>query len=408
MNRSKWEMSIKQLRTYQVFIVAIVIILFGCHALDAAIISNSAINGFTRITSSSSSLRGRNLNYDSIDYKIDETNRIECSNDTMKRDFGTSCLKTTIRKNPGRIVPSTRHFSVKPMMYSNGGLRRKSGVKSPATKARDLFTSRGYSSVHPIVKSSKRVESTELDPRIESTTESSSYGVDDEWRQTDLVEPIIPIGSIGSNSPPSNNNGQKIPFRPNRPPQFVEELEMLASLKRSLGILCAQALNLKQRTILLYREARRRKLHFFDALLVKTHRFISEKLDETRNAIADIDQAIQQIRHHNEVMAFNQLRRTFYYRSGGGRSFQMRRRPSSMRRRSDQSTTTTSTTSTIDQRELDQLIIDALNHAKRMMTIVRELNEALDEFEEQFNLPRFEPNNIDDNSLDMQIEHNFR
>lgn len=41
MNRSKWEMSIKQLRTYQVFIVAIVIILFGCHALDAAIISNS-------------------------------------------------------------------------------------------------------------------------------------------------------------------------------------------------------------------------------------------------------------------------------------------------------------------------------------------------------------------------------
>lgn len=91
-----------------------------------------AINGFTRITSSS--LRGRNLSYDSIDYKIDETNRIECSNDTMKRDFGTSCLKTTIRKNPGRIVPSTRHFSVKPMMYSNGGLRRKSGVKSPATK----------------------------------------------------------------------------------------------------------------------------------------------------------------------------------------------------------------------------------------------------------------------------------
>lgn len=143
-------------------------------------------------------------------------------------------------------------------------------------------------------------------------------------------------------------------------------------------------------------------------LLISLIRFISEKLDETRNAIADIDQAIQQIRHHNEVMAFNQLRRTFYYRSGGGRSFQMRRRPSSMRRRSDQSTTTTSTTSTIDQRELDQLIIDALNHAKRMMTIVRELNEALDEFEEQFNLPRFEPNNIDDNSLDMQIEHNFR
>lgn len=59
-------------------------------------------------------------------------------------------------------------------------------------------------------------------------------------------------------------------------------------------------------------------------------------------------------------------------------------------------------TSKIDPREVDQLILDALNHAKRMMTIVRELNEAMDEFEEQFNLPRYEPNRVlqEDNSLD--------
>lgn len=50
--------------------------------------------------------------------------------------------------------------------------------------------------------------------------------------------------------------------------------------------------------------------------------------------------------------------------------------------------------SKIDPRELDQLIIDALGHAKRMMNVVKELNEAMDEFEEQFNLPRFEPNRV--------------
>lgn len=56
-------------------------------------------------------------------------------------------------------------------------------------------------------------------------------------------------------------------------PQLKKDMELLNSLKTSLGILNAQALNVKQRTVLLYQEAKRRRLLFFDGLLKQTHRF---------------------------------------------------------------------------------------------------------------------------------------
>lgn len=87
---------------------------------------------------------------------------------------------------------------------------------------------------------------------------------------------------------------------------------------------------------------------------------------------------MSQIRHHQRVTALNHLRKALY---GVG---------SNHGRKSRQ------TAPLIEQKEIDQLMLDALNHAKRMMAIVKELNVALDEFEDQFNMPRFEPNFIDE------------
>ncbi len=143
---------------------------------------------------------------------------------------------------------------------------------------------------------------------------------------------------------------------------------------------------------------------------------MTEKTDETRNALSDIDTAIRQIEvHHREAAALEALRRTFYFYQqdynqpsysglsssssiSASRSLNSAFTSRRMRKRN---------TSKVDPKEVDQLIMDALNHAKRMMSIVRELNEAMDEFEEQFNLPRFEPNRVlhDDNSVDGRSEH---
>ncbi len=143
---------------------------------------------------------------------------------------------------------------------------------------------------------------------------------------------------------------------------------------------------------------------------------MTEKTDETRNALSDIDTAIRQIEvHHREAAALEALRRTFYFYQqdynqpsysglsssssiSASRSLNSAFTSRRMRKRN---------TSKVDPKEVDQLIMDALNHAKRMMSIVRELNEAMDEFEEQFNLPRFEPNRVlhDDNSVDGSSEH---
>lgn len=105
--------------------------------------------------------------------------------------------------------------------------------------------------------------------------------------------------------------------------------------------------------------------------------FISDKLEETRNAIKDIDASIMEIRQHQQINSFNNLRKTLYGSNITKKSIR------------------------ISQKDIDELMLDALNHAKRMMTIIKELNQALDEFEDQFNLPRFEPNSIDETREDF-------
>ena len=136
-------------------------------------------------------------------------------------------------------------------------------------------------------------------------------------------------------------------------------------------------------------------------ILYHKHRYITTKQEETRNAIADIDQSIEEINHHHAVAALNNLRRTvfYYYYDQSANNDNNRFNNNNKKRQyilahKHQNTTTAG----VDPRDLDQLILDALEHAKKMRTIVAELNEALDEFEEQFNLPRFEPNFIDDNN----------
>ena len=57
----------------------------------------------------------------------------------------------------------------------------------------------------------------------------------------------------------------------------------------------------------------------------------------------------------------------------------------------------------LNQKQIDRLMLYGLNHAKHMMSTVKQLNEALDEFEEQFNFPRFEPNSIDDFLKDTEL-----
>jgi len=106
------------------------------------------------------------------------------------------------------------------------------------------------------------------------------------------------------------------------------------------------------------------------------------------------------------VTALQSLRRTFYYYdpNTATRAFYFRNRGGNLTPLAKRNLPSPPP----DVKELDALILDALRHAKRMMSIVRELNEALDEFEEQFNLPRFEPNSIDEsNSVDSNNKEDF-
>ncbi len=102
---------------------------------------------------------------------------------------------------------------------------------------------------------------------------------DDEWRDapeqivspTGLPQELPTTKFTHKPAPPHHLQSNLQQQQQQQQGQYSEELEMLRSLKRSLGVLSAQALNLKQRSALLYREARRRKLYFFDALLSRTH-----------------------------------------------------------------------------------------------------------------------------------------
>ena len=121
---------------------------------------------------------------------------------------------------------------------------------------------------------------------------------DNEWRDTNKNIPVVisATDEFTDESPPDNRILQSSRRPEQKPPQptiptstssstkdfqlpslqsqhqtYAEELHLLQSLKQSLGILGAQAMNLKQRAMLLYREARRKKLYFFDALLSRTH-----------------------------------------------------------------------------------------------------------------------------------------
>lgn len=107
---------------------------------------------------------------------------------------------------------------------------------------------------------------------------------------------------------------------------------------------------------------------------------MNEKQDETRNAIIDIENTIEQIEQHQHGSGWASLRKLRYYLGDDGSAKRMKKQ---------------NLVAPIDRKEIDRLIEDVLKHAQRMMLIIKELNEALDEFEEQFNMPRYEPNNIE-------------
>lgn len=116
--------------------------------------------------------------------------------------------------------------------------------------------------------------------------------------------------------------------------------------------------------------------------------FISEKQEETRDAIDDLDGMVGQIKKHQKVTNLNNLRKLRYYLEMDGTG-------SDIYANYKKGTKSPEKAPQIDRREVDKMIEDALKHANKMMAIIKELNQALDEFEEQFNLPRFEPNNIE-------------
>lgn len=104
---------------------------------------------------------------------------------------------------------------------------------------------------------------TRNEPNVINTVE------DDEWK--DVREPVT-INQIEPDEP-RVVAAQPLPSGANaNGANLNEELEMLLSLKRSLGILSAQATNIKQRSSMLYRESRKRRLYFFDMLLSKTYK----------------------------------------------------------------------------------------------------------------------------------------
>ena len=188
-------------------------------------------------------------------------------------------------------------------------------------------------------------------------------------------------------------------------PKIKEDLELLSSLKSSLGILNAQASNIKQRTKLLYTEAKRRRMMFFDRLLLQTNRYVSlnfnppkavdyffcsiitEKRDKTSHTIDIIEVTMNRMRKQQAVKAYNKYRRN------------MRLVDPSFDRYPNGMLKPLPKVPEINQRQIDQLMVNCVDHSKQMMAVIGQLNEALDEFEMQFNFPRFEPNSIIDEYL---------
>ncbi|KAH9422845.1 hypothetical protein DERP_008108 [Dermatophagoides pteronyssinus] len=292
----------------------------------------------------------------------------ECSNDTLVKDLGVSCLKKSMDMTPpanmdGRNAIS-RHFSVSPMI--NRKINTSNQFKTPADNARSKYALNGYrDQIKPLRRPPK------VQTRFQPTSEN------DPSRQ-EISTPLFP-----TNRNPFLSNVPKIELDP----KIKEDLELLNSLKLNLGVLNAQASNIKQRTKLLYGEAKRRKMIFFDRLLLRTNSIITEKRDKTSRTIDTIDVTMNRMRKQQTIKAYNKYRRNMRLMD---QNFD--RYPNGMLKPLPK-------VPEINQTQIDQLVTDCENHSKQMMEVIRELNEALDEFEVQFNFPRFEPNSIIDEYL---------
>lgn len=114
---------------------------------------------------------------------------------------------------------------------------------------------------------------------------------------------------------------------------------------------------------------------------------ITEKRDKTSRTIDTIDVTMNRMRKQQTIKAYNKYRRNMRLMD---QNFD--RYPNGMLKPLPK-------VPEINQTQIDQLVTDCENHSKQMMEVIRELNEALDEFEVQFNFPRFEPNSIIDEYL---------
>ncbi|KPM07569.1 hypothetical protein QR98_0060660 [Sarcoptes scabiei] len=294
------------------------------------------------------------------------SNNPALSSTTTQPSFSQSFVSikpTTINRS------RSRYFAVKPMMFEQRKINPY-GFKSPAFNARKLYSTKGYPSAIPM--------------QVRVTNDNVAK---------------VSVNNVQSrdNSPQSQNSyvfysGQQNPFQINWFPEkqyqngkLNEDIQLLNGLKSSLGMLNAQAMNLKQRTQLLYTEARRKRLKFFDGLLRHTNRIIDDKQYETKRSIEEIDNVLDRLQQQQHFDVFQKFQQQF---SG----LPVFRYPNGMRRPQRK-------IEPINQKQIDQLLSIGLRNAQEMMRTVKHLNEAFDEFEDQFNFPRFEPNRIEDDSM---------
>ncbi|XP_046917273.2 uncharacterized protein LOC124497642 [Dermatophagoides farinae] len=293
----------------------------------------------------------------------------ECSNEIFMKDLGVSCLKKSLDMTPpenldGRNSES-RHFSVAPMMIDKR-MNVSNSFKTPADTARLMYALNG---------SRDQIKLLRRPPKVQTKFQSTS--VNNHPKQG-VSTPHFPL-----NRNPFLSSVPKIELDP----KIKEDLELLSSLKSSLGILNAQASNIKQRTKLLYTEAKRRRMMFFDRLLLQTNSIITEKRDKTSHTIDIIEVTMNRMRKQQAVKAYNKYRRN------------MRLVDPSFDRYPNGMLKPLPKVPEINQRQIDQLMVNCVDHSKQMMAVIGQLNEALDEFEMQFNFPRFEPNSIIDEYL---------
>ncbi|OTF70060.1 hypothetical protein BLA29_007163 [Euroglyphus maynei] len=185
---------------------------------------------------------------------ISENNPVlkECLNETFMKDLGVSCLKKSMDMTPPENLDGrnsvSRHFSVTPMMMIN---KKMNPFKTPADNARLMYESNGFRD---------QIKPLRRPPKVRTKFQSTSVNA-----QSGISVPAFP-----SNRNPFLSSAPKVELDP----KIKEDLELLSSLKLSLGILNAQASNIKQRTKLLYGEAKRRRMMFFDRLLLRTNRYV--------------------------------------------------------------------------------------------------------------------------------------